>query len=160
MTAGTYYVWVIADDYNTSGETGTAVANDIVLASGTLTVTGGGPDLVVQTIGFSPTSVGAGSSVAVNWTMKNQGSATANASSTVVRITSSNSTAAGSDLGTVSTASLTAGQSVAQNVTVTAPMTAGTYYVWVIADDYNTSGETGTAAANDIVLASGTLTVD
>ena len=93
--------------------------------------------------GFSPTSIAAGGGAAVSWTMKNQGIASANASSNVVRITSSNSSAAGSDLATVSTASLTAGQSVAQNATVTAPTTARTYYVWVIADDYNTSGETG-----------------
>jgi hypothetical protein len=49
------------------------------------------------------------------------------------------STSAGSDLATVSTASLTAGQSVSQNATVTAP--------------------TAAAAANDITLASGALRV-
>src|SRR5258708_28121874 len=44
------------------------------------------------------------------------------------------------------------------NLNVTTPTTAGTYYVWLIADNNRTSGQTGTTANNDIVLASGRLT--
>ena len=117
------------------------------------------PDLVIQGISFSPASVSPGGSVVVSWTVKNQGSGAASASTTVVRITSSSSSAAGTNLAQVSTGSLAAGQSVAQSATVTAPSTAGTYYVWVIADNYSTSGQTSAAAGNDITLAPGTLTV-
>jgi len=117
------------------------------------------PHLVIQGISFSPASVSPGGSVVVSWTVKNQGSGTASASTTVVRITSSSSSAAGTNLAQVSTGSLAAGQSVTQSATVTAPSTAGTYYVWVIADNYSTSGQTSAAAGNDITLAPGTLTV-
>jgi hypothetical protein len=131
------------------------------VASGTLTVTGGSPDLVVQGIGFSPASVAQGGSVAVNWTLKNQGTGTANASSTEVRITSSSSSygSSANNVGAVSASSLSANGSVAQNVTVTAPSTAGTYYVWVIADNTSTAGQSSSAQGNDEAVASGTLTV-
>jgi hypothetical protein len=159
-TAGTYYVWVIADNTSTAGQSSSAQGNDEAVASGTLTVTGS-PDLVVQSIGFSPTSVAPGGSVAVNWTLKNQGTGTANASSTEVRITTSSSSygSSANNVGAVAASSLSASGSVAQNVTVTAPSTAGTYYVWVIADNTSTAGQSSSAQGNDEAVASGTLTV-
>jgi hypothetical protein len=48
---------------------------------------------------------------------------------------------------------------VAQNATVTAPSTAGTYYVWVFADNTGTAGQPSSAQGNDETVASGTLTV-
>jgi hypothetical protein len=44
-------------------------------------------------------------------------------------------------------------------VTVTAPSTAGIYYVWVIADNTSTAGQSSSAQGNDEAVASGTLTV-
>src|SRR5437868_4790309 len=79
-TAGTYYVWVIADNNSTAGQTGSTANNDILLAGGILTVTSAAassPDLVIQNISYSPSSVTAGGSVSVSWTLRNQGSGAA-----------------------------------------------------------------------------------
>ncbi|NPC56658.1 CARDB domain-containing protein [Caenimonas soli] len=161
-TPGLYRVWVIVDNNSTSGQSATAAANDVVLASGTLTVTAPGtvsPDLVVQTISFTPGTVVPGGSVQVNWTLTNQGNATAAASNTVVRINQSATSAAGGNLATVSVPSLGAGASILANAAVIAPTTAGAYQVWVLADSSGTSGQTAAGASNDALLASGTLTV-
>jgi hypothetical protein len=78
-----------------------------------------------------------GANLTVNWTLANIGTAAANASSTtVVRITPSPTSAAGTDLASISTSALAAGASVNQNTMLTAPATPGTYYVWVVADRF------------------------
>ena len=46
----------------------------------------------------------------------------------------------------------------AQSANLTVPMTPGTYYVWVIAGNGSTAGQSTTTAANDIVRI-GTFTV-
>lgn len=77
----------------------------------------------------------------------------------MVRITTSNTSATGNNFATIATASITTGAGIGQSATVTAPTAAGTYYVWVIADNNTTSGQTVAATSNDIVRAAGTLTV-
>ena len=109
------------------------------------------PDLRVLNGTVSPASVSGGGSVNASWSITNQGTGAAGASTTEVRITASSTSAAGSNLATVSTASLAAGGSVAQSRTLTAPTTAGTYHVWVVADNYNAAGQSTSATTNDIV---------
>ena len=95
-------------------------------------------DLVPQSISLSTTTMSPGESFTANWTLANTGSGAADASSTtVVRINQSTTSAAGSNLSSVSTAALGAGSSVGQSATLTAPTTPGTYYVWVIADNFS-----------------------
>src|SRR5262249_58601890 len=57
-------------------------------------------------------------------------------STTELRITSSSSKAAGTDVLGIWTAAMRAGAWAGQNATLTAPTTPGTYYVWVIADNF------------------------
>ena len=159
-TAGSYRVWVLADNGSTAGQNAIAAGNDIVLASATLTVAAAGsPDLVVQNLTFSPTSVTAGASVQVNFTLVNQGSSTASASTAVVRINQSSTSSAGTNLVTFSFPSMPAGSTSPASAPVTAPSTAGSYRVWVLADNGSTAGQGSANEANDIVLASSTLTV-
>src|SRR5205085_22334 len=94
-------------------------------------------DLVPENIALGSSSVAAGGSLTVNWDILNQGTAAANASSTTeVRITSSPTSAAGTNLVGVSTSALAAGASQAESANLTVPTTPGTYYVWVIADNF------------------------
>ncbi|MHB9116727.1 MAG: Lcl domain-containing protein [Burkholderiales bacterium] len=110
------------------------------------------PDLQVKTGTLSPASVSAGGTVNASWMISNQGTGTANASTTVVHINQSTTSAVGSNLASISTNSLASGGSQSQIASLTAPTTAGTYYVWVIADNNSTAGQSSSAAANDIVL--------
>src|SRR5207244_1434073 len=124
----------------------------------TVTAASGSADLQVLGGSVTPTSVSAGGTVTATWTITNKGSATANASTTVVRVNQSSSSAAGTNLFTYSVPSLGANGTYAQGASITASTTAGTYYVWVITDNASTAGQSSSATANDIVLV-GSFTV-
>jgi hypothetical protein len=131
-------------------------------SSGTASVTTippGGPDLVVQSLTFSPTTVAPGGSAQVSFAITNQGTATAAASTAVVRINQSTTSAAGTDFARISVPAMASGASAITGAKVTTPTTSGIYRVWVIADIDRTAGQSTVAVANDIMLASGTLTV-
>jgi hypothetical protein len=96
-------------------------------------------DLIPQNIAPSSSTLAPGASFTASWTLTNTGSGAANAeSTTVVRINQSSSSAAGTNLASISTAALGGGSSVWQSAGLTAPPTPGTYYVWVLADNYST----------------------
>ena len=78
------------------------------------------PDLIAQSINVSPNPVLPGSNITVSWTLRNQGSGTANSSTTVVRIESSANCPIVAQA-QVSASSLGAGQSISQSTTMTAP---------------------------------------
>src|SRR5438477_577975 len=107
-------------------------------------------DLIPENIALGSSSVVAGGSLSVNWDILNQGTAAANATSTTeVRITSSPTSAAGTNLVGLSTLALGAGASQSENTTLTVPTTPGTYYVWVIADNFtNVTNQSNTS--NDL----------
>jgi hypothetical protein len=136
---------------------GASRRSDSLMTRVNTTVPGGGgstlaPDLRVLNGAVSPASVSAGGAVSVNWTLANQGTGTANASTTVVRINQSSTNAGGTNLASFNTPSLVAGGSQPQATNLSAPTTAGTYYVWVLADNFSTSGQSASADDNDIVL--------
>ena len=140
---------------SSSAYTGAATVTSSAIFTGTNSVTLSGtgtppsttPDLQV----LNGSVVSSSGFVTASWTLANQGTGTANASTTVVRINQSTTSAAGTNLASISTPSLAAGGSQPQNTTLTAPTTAGTYYVWVIADNTSTAGQSTSAAANDLV---------
>jgi 3-methyladenine DNA glycosylase Mpg len=95
-------------------------------------------DLVPQNITLGSTSMAPGALLSVSWLLANQGTAAANSTSTTeLRINQSTTSFAGTDLAGVSTAALAGLSSVSQNAALTAPTTPGTYYVWVIADNFS-----------------------
>lgn len=163
QTPGDYRIWVIADNTNSAGQSTAATANDIVLAAGTLTITPVSttmPDLVVSSFTFSPTSVVAGGNIQALLAVRNQGSGSAATSTAVIRINQSTTSAAGTNLASISVPALAAGASAGlPGVVVPAPTTAGNYRVWVVLDNTRTAGQSVAAEGNDIVLASGVLTV-
>ena len=158
-TPGTYYVWVIADNNSTSGQSAAAASNDFVLiGSFTVAAAGGSPDLIVVGGGLGASSVSPGGSLQAFWSIVNQGAGGASASNTAVRINQSSSSAGGSNAAVIATGALAANGSQSQSANLTGPSTPGTYYVWVIADNNSTSGQSAAAASNDFVLI-GSITV-
>lgn len=94
-------------------------------------------DLVPRSITVTPSTVSPGGSITVRWRVANEGSTAPNAYSvTVVRINQSSSSAAGSNLAQIATPPVAAGSSIDQTATINVPSTPGTYYVWVIVDNY------------------------
>ena len=136
-TPGKYYVWVIADNYG--AVTNQSDTSNDLQPSAAFTVTGPSADLIPLNITPSSTTLLPGASFTVNWALANNGSVAANSTSTtVVRINQSTTSAAPIvNLAGVSTAALAASASVSQSATLTAPTAPGTYYIWVIADNFS-----------------------
>jgi uncharacterized protein (TIGR03437 family) len=159
-TAGTYYIWVVADALFQLG------SSHYVTPSSALTVTGGGgggggtgvPDLIPQNLSLSTSSVAAGGTLTVSFTIKNQGTGTAAATTTRLRLgtsaTSTSSTNTVATLADVATPSLAAGatQSFSQAVRIPSGTAAGTYYIWVVADTFDVIAQSSTA--NDFLVSS------
>jgi probable HAF family extracellular repeat protein len=167
-TPGKWYVWVIADNFNTV--TNQSDRSNDLQPSGVFTVTGASSDLIPlsQTIAPSSPTVTAGATFMASWTLKNNGIVAANAASTtVVRINQSTQSAAPkNNLAGVSTEALGAGASVVQTATLTAPPIPGTYYIWVIADNFSevtnqvdTNNDLQHSAAFTVVAATNALQV-
>lgn len=142
---GKYYVWVIADNYG--AVTNQSDATNDLQPSAAFVVSGPVADLVPQNITPSTTTVTAGSPFTVTWTLANVGAANADSPSVTVARINQSQTSAGpiANLTGVVTPALAAGSSIVQGTTLTAPTTPGTYYVWIIADDFSdVSNQTNT----------------
>jgi hypothetical protein len=114
-------------------------------------------DLIPKSLSLGSSSVTTGGSLTVNWTMLNQGTGTAPATTTGIRITTSSTDhgTSANDVGSLGTQQLTAGASVAQSDTIIVPTieTVGTDYVWVVADNENpATGNQGSNTGNDYQL--------
>ena len=110
-------------------------------------------DVEPLAVSLSSSSVASGGSLIVDWQVRNNGTGPAGTSTSQVRISASNSTYGNSSNNVGSpqaTGSIGAGATINQNETVTAPVTPGTYYVWVIADNY--SELTQTNVNNDFAV--------
>jgi hypothetical protein len=109
------------------------------------------PDLIPQNIQVSPNPASRGGSIQVSWTLRNQGTATANASTTAVRVETSSTCGATTQV-TATAAALGAGQAVTQSAVLPAPSSGTSYFVCVIADNFSTSGQPDSTTGNDIVV--------
>jgi subtilase family serine protease len=142
-TTGSYYIGAVADYNNQiaeSSETNNA-SNAVQI---TVTAPATEPDLVATLNSISSSSLTAGGSVTVNYTIKNQGQAAAPDSFALVYISPDSNFGDSNDIALnpaslPSTGTLGTGQSVALSQTVTLPAAvgAGTWYVAVMADAVN-----------------------
>ena len=112
-----------------------------------------GPDLAIRNITVNSTNVAPGGQVALQFSVANEGTGTAAASTAIVRINQSSVSDAGPDLVTISVPSMAAGAFIGMSATVSAPATPGTYMVWVVA------GDGGTGGPIKAVLAAAAITV-
>ncbi|MDW8241346.1 MAG: CARDB domain-containing protein, partial [Acidobacteriota bacterium] len=116
------------------------------------------PDFVVENLSISPTSAAPGANVTVNFTIRNQGNATAgSATHTIVLSPDNNITTGDQLLLSVATPALAAGaaQAFSQTVTIPGSAAAGTQFIGVIADAPNAvaeSNEGNNTAATPITI--------
>ena len=119
------------------------------------------PDLIVQTPNVTPTSVTAGGTVTVTFTIRNQGSAATSVTSTATIVLSNDNTVDAEDqvLTTVSTQPLAAAASVnltANNVRIPASATPGAKFIGIRADSGNAiaeSNENNNTATDSLTIA-------
>ncbi len=113
-------------------------------------------DLIPLGLKVNPTSGLAGSNTSVSFVIYNQGTRTANASTTDIRITTSNSNVTTSDplLASINIPILPVDTTypVTQSVQIPNNLSPGTYYVWVILDVNNTANQSN--LTNDKAYAS------
>jgi hypothetical protein len=133
---GTYYLLACADDLNAVTET--KEGNNCLASAATVTLAR--PDLVQTTVSNPPATAARGGTFRVTDTVKNQGTATAGASTTRYYLSTDKVKGTGDILlgGSRSVPSLAAGQSSrGNNVKVSIPTTTtpGTYYLLACADD-------------------------
>jgi uncharacterized repeat protein (TIGR02543 family) len=109
------------------------------------------PDIAPQNVTLDSYAVQAGATVRVSFSMSNQGTATAGATTTRIRLGASSTVTTPLDavIGDISTPSIAAGGTIALNATLSLParLAPGTYYIWAVAD--NLSALTQLSTAND-----------
>ena len=159
-TAGTYHYGACVDAVTNESDT----ANN---CSAAVTVTVGAapaPDLVVDAPTVSASNPTAGTSFTLSATVRNQGSSSS-ASTTLRYYRSTDSTITSSDTpaGTDPVSGLSAGNTSAESISVTAPSTAGTYHYGACVDAVTNESATGnncSAAVTVTVVTPPDLVVD
>jgi len=152
--SGTSFLWAIADVNKTAGQEN--VTNDRSHIS--FDVSNQSPDLIVTSLSLVPKSLRNGEEISIGVTIKNQGTANAQSSTTRVRINQDPATVLSTDaiLCNILTPQIAAGASVEVGCELTlSARPAGTNYVWAIADVNKTAGQSDTT--ND--RRSGSITV-
>ena len=157
MPAGVYRMLLVADDSNLAQESNEN--NNVLASTGSLGLTVPPlPDLVADSISFTPGSVAAGGAITVTESMRNSG--TANAGSFRVSVyLAPNPVVTQNDilLGSRLVNSLDLGQVSGSSSPYTLPtgIAAGTYFVGLFVDDLNQVIEL--TEANNVQMAAGTL---
>lgn len=143
---GTYYVWIIADNVS-SNPIQQSNINDDFQHSAAFTVTATTsqlPNLLPQNITLNKTAVQGGDTLTVNWALANTGSGSSPGTVTGVRMSQSSSSGSAqpyTSFPTVMMPALNGNSSTPQTATITIPsgISAGTYYIWIIADNVSSN---------------------
>ena len=151
--AGTYYAHAYVDNYDvlTQSDTSNDKANSSAI---TVTAPASYPDLIPQSISLSSGSLTAGGTETVTVVVKNQGSATAGATTTMVRLNNNPSLSSTSDPQVaLSTPSIAPGGTATVQATFTIA-NAGTYYAHAYVDNYDvlTQSDTSNDKANSSAI--------
>jgi uncharacterized membrane protein len=144
LALGTYYVWVVVDDFTVSTLNQVSRGDDTAKSAqfGVVAVLAQ-PNLVPMNIQLDKLEARRSDQVTVTWAITNKGNANCAASITGVHLSNSATVPPTSDPvnAKIATPALAAGASVAQSHTFTIPAGAalGNYYVWIVADDVASS---------------------
>jgi hypothetical protein len=152
--SGTCTAYVILDNFNTAGQTN--YSNDNASGSFTVNAAATAPDLTVSgSVTANPNPVTAGNSVAINFTIANITSRSANASTTKIQIKNSSGTLLVEN--NFSTPAISGNASYSASYSLTLPSNAsGTCTAYVILDNFNSAGQTNYSNDN----ANGSFTVN
>lgn len=153
QAAGSYYLWVILDSTSSAGQGKANELNDEIVLPIAVTNSVAGPDLVVRDLNVAPQKLAPGASTTVSFSIANQGSKSASASTTKIFLSASNSNISSTDplLGSLPTLSIAPGHALPFSVSVPVPGSkpVGDYFLWVVPDANNTAGQSAAAKAND-----------
>ncbi|MFT4648379.1 MAG: subtilase family serine protease [Glaciecola sp.] len=157
LSAGVYRLILVVDDSNLAQETNEN--NNTLVAAGSLGVTVPPlPDLVCETVTFTPGTVSTGGAITVNESVRNTGTAAAGTFRVGIYL-SPNPSVSQSDtlLGSRVVNDLGAGQASGSNAPYTVPagLPSGTYFLGVFVDDLTQVVEL--SDGNNVQMAAGTL---
>ena len=149
LTAGStrhYRVWAI-------NSAGTGPASSVATATTDSASGGASPDLVVQSPTVSDSSPGAGASLTMSATVRNQGSGSSG-STTLRYYRSSDSTISTSDtqVGTDRVGGLAASGTSSESFDLTAPSSAGTYYYGACVEPVSGESDTGNNCSDAVAV--------
>ena len=151
-TPGTYYygacVDAVSDESDTTNNCSTAVTVTVGAAPA--------PDLVVDRPTVDVSAPTAGASFTLSATVRNQGGSTAG-STTLTYYRSTDATIYTSDtsVGTDPVSGLSAGNTSAESISVTAPSTAGTYYYGACVDAVTNESDTTNNCSSAVIVTVG-----
>ncbi len=142
-SAGTYYYGACVESVSGESDTGNNCSSGVTVTVSGTPPPSGSPDLIVESPSVNDNTLTTGQSFTLRATVRNQGNASS-ASTTLRYYRSSNATISSSDteVGTDGVSSLSAGDTSAESISLTAPSSAGTYYYGACVD--NVSGESDT----------------
>ena len=152
-TPGTYYygacVDAVRDESDTTNNCSTAVTVSVGAAPA--------PDLVVDPPSVDDSTPDAGASFTLSATVRNQGSWPSD-SATLRYYRSADSSISSSDttVGTDSVSGLSASGTSAEDISLTAPSTPGTYYYGACVDSVSGESDTGNNCSGGVAVAVGT----
>ncbi len=152
-TAGTYYYGACVDSV-----TGESVTDNNCSSAVTVTVSvATAPDLVVGAPTVSDSSPTAGASFTLSATVRNQGNGSS-AATTLRYYRSADSSISSSDtaVGTDSVSGLVASGTSAESISVTAPLSTGTYYYGACVDSVTGESVTDNNCSSGVAVAVGT----
>jgi subtilase family serine protease len=139
---GTYYAHAYVDNFDVLSQSSTS--NDKVNSSA-ITVAGNQPDLIPQSVSLSSSALSAGGTETVTVVVKNQGSGTAAATTTMIRLNQDPNNSSTSDPQVaVSTPSIAAGGTATVQASFTIPG-PGTYYAHAYVDNFDVLSQSSTS---------------
>jgi len=157
VSAGLYRVLLVVDDSQLAPETNEA--NNVLASTGSLSVTVPPlPDLVGESISFTPNSVSSGGAVTISETVRNSGTAAAGSFRVAAYLSPNPAvTVADTLLGSRIVSGLGQGLTSGATTPYTIPpgLPAGTYFVGLFVDDLSQVAEL--AEGNNVQMAAGTL---
>lgn len=159
FSPGTYYLWILVDPESVSGETtANRVNNTLVIPFTVLPApTSTGPDLVLHDFSVNPSGTVAGGTVSINGRISNYGTAATTGCQYYISLSTSATIQPDKNAlnaaGSLSALAVSLDGTVNQTIALPGNLSAGNYYLWIIADPENAAGEpVGNRSNNTLVL--------
>ncbi len=151
--AGTYYYGACVESVSGESDTGNNCSSGATVTVSATPPPSGSPDLIVESPSVNDNTLTTGQSFTLRATVRNQGNATS-ASTTLRYYRSSNATISSSDteVGTDGVSSLSAGDTSAESISLTAPSSAGTYYYGACVDNVSGESDTGNNCSSSVTV--------
>ena len=150
--AGTYYYAACVDPVTGESDTGNNCSSGVTVTVSGTPPPSGSPDLIVESLSVNDNTLTTGQSFTLRATVRNQGNASS--ASTTLRYYRS-SASSDTEVGTDGVSSLSAGDTSAESISLTAPSEAGTYYYAACVDPVTGESDTGNNCSSGVTVTVG-----